>query len=129
MKGKFGRRALVGVLAFFMAFAGLVPGGTQQALALIVADRITHDRYLRRGRRSHPGPPASPTDPSTNTLIVVDGERTRARPTANLWEYSLTTGQVVYSAAIDVNGDATGVSWDSANDVLFVSSDSSPQGI
>ena len=41
MKGKFGRRALIGVLAFFMAFAGFVPGGTQQALALILADRIT----------------------------------------------------------------------------------------
>ena len=59
MKGKFGRRVLIGTLAFFMAFAGLVPGGTQRALALIVADRITTiDTSV--WSRSHPGPPGSP---------------------------------------------------------------------
>ena len=83
----------------------------------------------------HPGPPTAPGPsgiayrPETNTLIVVDGDKNNEGSTTNLWEYSLDTQQVVYSAAIDVNGDATGLSWDSTNDVLFVSSDSSPQGI
>ena len=100
MKGKFGRRVLIGTLAFFMAFAGLVPGGTQRALALIVADRITTiDTSV--WSPIAPGPTGIAYRPETNTLIVVDGD---AAPTVNLWEYSLTTGLVVYSASIDVNG-------------------------
>ena len=79
-----------------------------------------------------PGPSGIAYRSSTNTLIVVDGDKNTepGNPTVNLWEYSLTTGQVVYSAAIDVNGDATGISL-AADETLFVSSDSSmvPQGI
>ena len=79
---------------------------------------------------SAPGPTGIAYREGTNTLIVVDGDKNNEGPgLPNLWEYSLSTGAIVYSATINVNGDATGLSWDEASATLYVSSDSAQQGI
>jgi hypothetical protein len=129
MTGNVGKRLVVAGLACLMVTTGLVPGGTPQAEALTIADRIeTVDTSTTTGSwaPNAPGPSGIAYRPETNTLIVVDGDKNNeGAGLPNLWEYSLDTKTVVYSATINVTGDATGVSWDHDNSRLFVSSDSS----
>jgi len=133
MTGRIWRRLAVVGLAAMTAVTGIVPGTTLEAQALTVADRIqTINTSTAPWTPNAPGPSGIAYRPETNTLIVVDGDKNAELSTINLWEYSLDTKSVVYSASLEVGDpldDATGAAWDSANQVLYVSTDGDPAGI
>ncbi|HEY6629800.1 MAG TPA: hypothetical protein VI193_12520, partial [Acidimicrobiia bacterium] len=125
MRGRLGRRLALSGLAGMLAVTGALPGMTGVALAA-VADVVTGiDTTLW-----NPDAPglSGVAFRSPDRLIVVDMQNHdfAGFDGTNLWEYSLTTGQVAYTGSIlpDDQDDPTGVAYDAATDTLFVSSDS-----
>jgi Bacterial Ig domain/Putative Ig domain/S-layer homology domain len=71
-----------------------------------------------------PGPAGVAYRSDTNTLIVVDSDRNNMSgfDGVDLWEYSLDTGEVVYTGVLPTT-EPTGVEYDAVSGSLFVSSD------
>ncbi|HVR80314.1 MAG TPA: hypothetical protein VMS99_18225, partial [Acidimicrobiia bacterium] len=123
MKRHLGRRlALVG-LAVTTAVTGVLPGAmTAQADTVAELVQVVDPSLWSP---IAPGPAGVAYRPDENSLIVVDSDRNNLSgfDGINLWEYSLTTGLVLYTGVLPTI-EPTGVDYDPDNNRLFVSSDS-----
>ncbi len=126
-----GKRLFVAGLACLLVFTGLAPGGTPVAHALVIAEWAqTIDTSV--WSPNAPGPSGVAWRPETGTLIVVDTDKGEepAWDGTNMWEVNPLTGEILYTVALDTDGeDATGISYDPGSQTLFVSNDGPLSGI